>query len=72
MVLPIGSNILGMMSMDTIFAQQATTKVNLIEKPRVLESLHRGLMRSSILDESKIYELKFHGSNLLGACSQML
>jgi hypothetical protein len=63
MALPIGLNILGVMSMDTIFTQQATTKVDPIEKPRVLESLRRGLMRSSILDESKIYELNFHGSN---------
>jgi hypothetical protein len=42
MALPIGlENILGMMSTDTIFAQQATTKVGPIEKPRVLESYAR-------------------------------
>jgi hypothetical protein len=46
-------NILGMTSMDTVFAQQATTKVDPIEKTCVLESLRSGLMRSSILDESK-------------------
>jgi hypothetical protein len=37
MALPIGSgNFLGMTSMDTVFAQQATTKVGPIEKPCVL------------------------------------
>jgi hypothetical protein len=48
-------NILGMTSMDTVFAQQAMTKVDPIEKPRVLELLRPGLMRLSILDESKRY-----------------
>jgi hypothetical protein len=54
MALPIESeNFLGMTSMDTIFAQQATTKVDPIETPRVLESLCPGLMRSSIMKELK-------------------
>jgi hypothetical protein len=54
--LPIGSgNILGMTSMDIVFAQQATTKVDPIEKPCILESLRLGLTRSSILDELKKY-----------------
>jgi hypothetical protein len=46
---------MGMMSMDTVFAQQATTKVDPIGKQRVLESLRPALMRSIILDESKKY-----------------
>jgi hypothetical protein len=45
-----------MTSMDTVFAQQATTKVGPIEKPCVLESLRPGLTRSSIMDESKKYK----------------
>jgi hypothetical protein len=54
MALTIGlENILGMTSMDTVFAQQATTKVDPIEKPRVLESLRLGLTRSNIFYESK-------------------
>jgi hypothetical protein len=44
-----------MTSMDTVFAQQAMTKVDLIEKQRVLESLCPALTRSIILDESKKY-----------------
>jgi hypothetical protein len=48
--------ILGMTSMDTVFAQQATTKVGLIEILRVLESLRPALARSIILDESKKYK----------------
>jgi hypothetical protein len=57
MALPIGSgNFLGMTSMDTIFAQQATTKVGPIEKPRVLESLRPSWMRSSIMGELKNYK----------------
>jgi hypothetical protein len=56
MALPIGSgNILGMTLMDTVFAQQAMTKVGPIEKPRVLESLRPGMTRSSILDKLKKY-----------------
>jgi hypothetical protein len=56
MTLPIGSgNFLGMTSMDTIFAQQATTKVDLIEKPCVLEYLRPSLMRSSIMEALKKY-----------------
>jgi hypothetical protein len=56
MALPIGSRIfLGVTSMDTVFEQQATTKVDPIEKPRVLESLRLGLMRSSIMEELKKY-----------------
>jgi hypothetical protein len=52
----IGSeNILGMTSMDTVFAQQAMTKVDPIEKQCVLESLRLTLTRSIILDESKKY-----------------
>jgi hypothetical protein len=52
----IGSrNILGMMSMDTVFAQQTTIKVGLIGKQRVLESLRPALAMSIILDESKKY-----------------
>jgi hypothetical protein len=52
MALLIGSgNILGMTSMDTVFAQQAMTKVGPIEKQRVLESLRSALMMSIILDE---------------------
>jgi hypothetical protein len=43
-----------MMSMDTVFAQQATTKVGPIEK-HVLESLRPALTRSVILDESEKY-----------------
>ena len=38
-----------------VFAQQATTKVGPIEKPRVLESLRPGLTRSSIMEELKKY-----------------
>jgi hypothetical protein len=56
MALLIGlRNILGMTSMDTVFAQQTTTKVGLIEKQRVLESLRSALTMSIILDESKKY-----------------
>jgi hypothetical protein len=56
MALPIESgNFLDMTSVDTIFVQQATTKVNPIEKPHVLESLRPGLMRSSIIEELKKY-----------------
>jgi hypothetical protein len=47
-------NILGMTSMDTVFAQQTTTKVSPIGK-RVLESLRLALTMSIILDESKKY-----------------
>jgi hypothetical protein len=67
MALLIGlGNILSMTSMDTIFAQQATTKVDPIKKQHVLEYLLPALTRSSILDESKkIYELNFHGSKPL-------
>jgi hypothetical protein len=56
MALLIGSgNILGMTSMDTVFSQQAMTKVGPIEKQCVQESLRPALTRSSILDESKKY-----------------
>jgi hypothetical protein len=56
MALLIGSgNILGMMSMDTVFTQKVMTKVSPIEKQRVLESLRPALTRSSIMDESKKY-----------------
>jgi hypothetical protein len=56
MALLIGlGNILGMTSMDTVFAQQATIKVGPIEKQRVLESLRPALTMSIILDESKKY-----------------
>ena len=48
-------NILGMTLMDTVFAQQTTTKVGPIGKQRVLESLRPALMMSIILDESKKY-----------------
>jgi hypothetical protein len=52
MALPIGSgNFLGVTSMDTVFTQQA----GLIEKPHVLESLHLGLTKSSIMEELKKY-----------------
>jgi hypothetical protein len=54
MALPIGlGNFLGKTSMDIVFAQQATTKVDLIKKPHVLESLCTGLTRSSIMEELK-------------------
>jgi hypothetical protein len=43
------------LSMDTIFAQQTTTKVGPIGKQRVLESLRPVLTMSIILDESKKY-----------------
>jgi hypothetical protein len=46
---------LGMTSMDTVFAQQTTTKVGPIGKQRVLESLRPALTMSIILDESKKY-----------------
>jgi hypothetical protein len=56
MALLIGSgNILGMASMDTVFTQQAMTKVGPIEEQRVLESLSPALTRSIILDGSKKY-----------------
>jgi hypothetical protein len=56
MALPIGlGNFLGMTSMDTVFAQQATTKVGPIEKPRVLESLRPSLTMSSFMEELKKY-----------------
>jgi hypothetical protein len=56
MALLIGSgNILGVTSMDIVFAQQSATKFGPIEKQHVLESLHLGLTRLSILDESKKY-----------------
>ena len=48
-------NILGMTSMDTVFAQQAMTKVGPIRKQSVQESLRPILMRSIILNESKKY-----------------
>jgi hypothetical protein len=55
-----------MTSMDTVFAQQTTTKVGPIEKQHVLESLRPALMRSIILDESKKYMNSiFMVSNLL-------
>jgi hypothetical protein len=41
--------------MDTVFAQQAMTKVGPIEKPHVMEFLHPGLMSSSIIEELKKY-----------------
>jgi hypothetical protein len=41
--------------MDTVFAQQTTTKVGPIGKQRVLESLRPALTMSIILDESKKY-----------------
>jgi hypothetical protein len=41
--------------MDTVFAQQATTKVGAIEKQRVLESLRPALTSSIILDKSNKY-----------------
>jgi hypothetical protein len=44
-----------MTSMDTVFVEQATTKVGPIEKPHVLESLHPSLMRLSIMEELKKY-----------------
>jgi hypothetical protein len=44
-----------MASMDTVFAQQITTKVGPIEKQRVLVSLRPALTMSIILDESKKY-----------------
>jgi hypothetical protein len=57
---------LGMTLMDTVFTQQATTKVSPIEKLHVLEFLYQGLMRLSIMEElKKIYELNFHGSKPL-------
>jgi hypothetical protein len=63
----IGSrNILGMMSMNIVFAQQTTTKVGPIEKQRVLESLHPAFTMSIILDKSKKYmNLIFMVPNLL-------
>jgi hypothetical protein len=52
----IGSrNILGMTSMDTVLAQQATTKVSPVEKQCVLKSLRPTLLRSIVLDKSKKY-----------------
>jgi hypothetical protein len=52
--------------MDTVFTQQATTKVGPIEKQHALEFLRPTLMRSIILEESKkLYELNFHGSKPL-------
>jgi hypothetical protein len=45
----------GMTSMDTVFAQQTTTKVGPIGKQRVLESLRPALTMLIILDESKKY-----------------
>jgi hypothetical protein len=54
MALPIGSgNFLGMTSVDTVFAQQAMTKVSPIEKPHVLESLRLVLTRLGIMEELK-------------------
>jgi hypothetical protein len=44
-----------MTSMDTVFAQQTTTKVGPIGIQRVLESLRPALTMSIILDESKKY-----------------
>jgi hypothetical protein len=44
-----------MTSMDTVFAQQTTTKVGTIGKQRVLESLRLALTMSIILDESNKY-----------------
>jgi hypothetical protein len=44
-----------MTSMDTVFAQQTTTKVGPIGKQRVLESLRPTLTMLIILDESKKY-----------------
>jgi hypothetical protein len=41
------------------FAQQATTKVGPIEKPRVLKFLRLALMRSSIMKELKKYMNSF-------------
>jgi hypothetical protein len=44
-----------MMLMDTVFTQQATTKVRPIEKLRVLEFLRQDRTRSSIMEELKKY-----------------
>jgi hypothetical protein len=56
MALHIGlGHFLGMMLMDTVFTQQAMTKVDPIEKPRVLEFLCLGLTSSSIMEELKKY-----------------
>jgi hypothetical protein len=41
--------------MDTVFAQQAMTKVGPIKKPCVLEFLVQGRTRSSIKEELKKY-----------------
>jgi hypothetical protein len=55
-----------MTSMDTVFTQQTTTKVGLIGKQRVLESLRPALTMSIILDESKKYMNSFfYGSKPL-------
>jgi hypothetical protein len=43
------------MSMDNVFTQQATIKVDPIEKQLVLEYLRPTLTRSIILDKSKKY-----------------
>jgi hypothetical protein len=60
MALLIGpGNILGMTSMDTVFAQQATTKVGPSKKQRVLESLRPALTISIILDKLKKYMNSF-------------
>jgi hypothetical protein len=56
MTLYIGSgHFLGKTLMDTVFAQQAMTKVGPIKKPRVLEFLGQGRTRSSIKEELKKY-----------------
>jgi hypothetical protein len=67
MALPIESgNFLSMTSMDTVFAQQAMTKVVPIEKPRVLESFTPGLDKVEYYGRiEEIYELNFHGSKPL-------
>jgi hypothetical protein len=68
MALPIGSSHLPVMTgMDIVFAQQATSRVGLIEQPQVLEFLRPALMGSSIMEELKKYtNSSFMVANLLG------
>jgi hypothetical protein len=60
MALPIWlGHFLGMTLMNIVLAQQATTKVDPIEKSCVLEFLRSGLTRSSIMEELKKYTSHF-------------
>jgi hypothetical protein len=61
-----------MTSMDTIFAQQTTTKVSPIGKQHILESLRPAFDDVNYFGRiEEIYELNFYGSKSLTPDIQM-